>query len=833
MSIKMPAWSKIKKINLVITALIGIVLIIAMSLPAKAFYSKNSEFTPYDYMMHLESGNSVTSPLIRTTYGNTIRSVNILLGTNSRINEGDLVVELIKDSEVLETWSLSTEDIPDLNFYVFNTTSVVKFENGSDYSIRVTDYYEGDNGLSVGMSLGNIICSMVKSYNGALASRMHVVLSVFVIAVLAFLCLKTNLLDLPSYKLIIGCVISFIAICIFQFDVLQTTSKDLVVKTNPDISLRQTIEPGEESEFSFVADDSFTSLGFWTYGDNLTEYLVTLVNESTGATYFVNSEINITQRRQLPGVPGIVLNYDASLIPNELFEEGQYSLKIINTSPDVNLDIGLANEGDNSSNATIAVSLVKASFLANYIALGSIVFIVLYLASVYYFRCKNKLNEYSFFIISVIPLSIVYLVLFQPLNVPDAEAHFVSAYHLSNLFLGVSGDKEWMLRACDSLYYNKYDWWNPAPNPSFQHIGYAINHIFDKAGDTSLVVGFPDYSKMKYYSLFNWLPQALGLTIGRLIGANPIITIYLARMLILFVYIFACARAIWNTPVGKFIFCSIALLPTNLMLSSSFSYDCMFLIVSLNFIAIILKLRNRITRGSIIEAIIWAILLGSIKGGGALVLLPLALLIIKKDKKSIITVVSILAASGLAVLLFNKILAPDELFQFGSEGDGNYQAGFALANPIEYLRLSVRSYLISINSYSEQILGSVLSWLESTIPSVIVFIMAGLTILGACFAQDEFELSKKDKALITIPIIISIVSTPAMLLSYTKLGSYMVSGIQGRYFSSIFPLVLLLVAGYVGKITDREGSFMNKMYKLYAPVLGITVYYLLRTYLIR
>ena len=178
------------------------------------------------------------------------------------------------------------------------------------------------------------------------------------------------------------------------------------------------------------------------------------------------------------------------------------------------------------------------------------------------------------------------------------------------------------------------DWFSI--NPDLEGIAHTLFGIKERAVDTSLVDMLPHEDKMKYYSVINWLPQSIGLTAGRLLGMNPSFCLISARILILAAYIGGCYRAVRNTPVGKSVIAFASLLPISLMMSSSFSYDAMVVISVLNFVSIVLKLRYEYSRNALIEALIWAFILGAVKGGSGLVLLPLLLILIKKDKKSLI-----------------------------------------------------------------------------------------------------------------------------------------------------------------------------------------------------
>lgn len=74
-------------------------------------------------------------------------------------------------------------------------------------------------------------------------------------------------------------------------------------------------------------------------------------------------------------------------------------------------------------------------------------------------------------------------------------------------------------------------------------------------------------------SLHAYLPQALGITLGRLLSLGQVLTIYLGRLCNLAFFVLCGWLAVRLAPFGKMAFFGAALLPMTLELVSSLSYD--------------------------------------------------------------------------------------------------------------------------------------------------------------------------------------------------------------------------------------------------------------------
>ena len=349
--------------------------------------------------------------------------------------------------------------------------------------------------------------------------------------------------------------------------------------------------------------------------------------------------------------------------------------------------------------------------------------------------------------------------------------------------------------------------------------------------------------KMNYYSVFCYIPQTAGLVIGRLIGLGTVANCYLAKFLTAVFYVLLCYRAIKKAPCGKWIIALCAILPSSLMMSNAFSYDPMVTITSLNFISSVLLLRaNPDDKKALAFASVWAFILGAVKGGGYLILLPL-LFVIPSQRKGLkfLNKIVPLVCGIVSVITFDMLLPSQELFQFGSKGNGFMTASFALENPFAYLKMTILTYGRFIGDMTADLFGSKLCWGENTIP--FAFSIAMFVILLIVAANDDSidSIKPKDVAIALIVILIALLSTPAMLLSWTPEGSDVILGIQGHYFLPVLPLIALCLGKGMRTLLRKAAkgktggmkAFATMAYPSAVFMLVFAFYFMMRLYLSR
>ena len=413
-------------------------------------------------------------------------------------------------------------------------------------------------------------------------------------------------------------------------------------------------------------------------------------------------------------------------------------------------------------------------------------------------------------------------------------------YRFSNIALGYSSkEDEWKYRKDEKdLIDNVWIINRHAGMDSYEEL---IHNYSVFTNQTEMEKSHFVADRMKYYSFVNYWPQILGLVLGRLLHLSAISTIYLAKLFILIVYIISCYRAIKRTPMGKSIFLLVSLLPVSLMLSSGLTYDVMVIIATLSLISSILVLyKGESTKKDLIEASFWAFMVGAVKGGGFLLLLPLVFILFDsiKNKKSMKKILCVLGSGIFSVLLFDVILQwNNHLYQFGIEGNGKMSTSFAFRHPIEYFKLCINTYFLYADGFSFALIGSKLGLVEEVIPHIIVVILVSPMLLLASLEKDSIELKKKDIWIMAFIILLAVIFTPMMLLSWTNEGADVIDGIQGRYYLPILPLLLIIITKYLMKyINIDDNNFLKykaRCLKLFGILSCICIYFIERLYLLR
>lgn len=462
---------------------------------------------------------------------------------------------------------------------------------------------------------------------------------------------------------------------------------------------------------------------------------------------------------------------------------------------------------------------------------------VIYLLAVYLCSKRKEFTVERFFLVSAIPLMAIYLALMMPWSAPDANRHFKAAYRQSNMLMGKD---EWVIRADDAEFFT--DVWADAKNPKMKDITMILDYKSLKAHNTELIPWPSPDRDMEYYSIFCYLPQVLGICFGRLLGLGSVLTVYLARIFMGIVYILACYHAIRRTPVGKFIFAAIPLLPMSLMMGTAISYDPMVLLSTLNFLACSLKLsKEPESKSTLIECMAWAFIIGAVKGGGYLILLPMIFIFFGKEKRRALKNGGMIVLAGIvSVVLFDVVLTfGSSLFQFGEEASGTLSSSYILEEPLEYLHMCTDTYLHSIDSLMINMGGTHLAWLEQTIPAAIIVSLMLIIGIYCIYEKDDIRLGQKEKWVFGFIIFLEFTLTPIMLMSSTDIGSDVIMGLQGRYYLPVLPLIIMILTKYKlhdgaeNVTTENALQIKSSCFRVFALLSCLSVYYMLRLYLTR
>lgn len=569
------------------------------------------------------------------------------------------------------------------------------------------------------------------------------------------------------------------------------------------------LKAGEEGVYSYYAESGFCSLSLRLSGYNDATFDVSVYN----ADNILISEMNADSSES-------IYNPDYHSYEINIFEEpvsygsGLYTIRIKNNS-DAN---ALSFMTLRSHPQSLSLHSFGKSYIGRIIALFCIAVSGIYLFYILFIADLINFSPERFFLISSIILSFVYIILYLPWDCPDSESHYPAIYRLSNILLGEGDDPEWMVSQKDESIMTEFT------HRSSIGVG-AYDRVISKMinmGEDHYIENDVDQRRMAFYSLISYLPQTLGMCIGRSLDLGGMAGIYIGRLLMNILYIFICYRSISRAPIFKWVFSFISLLPFPLLYASSISYDAMLLVFSLLYIANILKYSYDKNDKTLFELTVCCFFFGSIKAGAGLILL---LMIFACFSKNNIYKVFIPVLTGLLSLaLFNYIIPQNGYFQFGGVDEGYLRVDYMLYHPLKYLIMSIRAYLmnawelLSSEIFYRQnhfIVGVPASMLELITfgkpvsfkviayviaPSVISFVYY-ILLLDSVYDEDIMELKKRSALVfIIICFLLYMLLTPAMLLSFTHEGSEYIIGLQGRYYLIILPVSLVIVKMIINMI---------------------------------
>lgn len=308
---------------------------------------------------------------------------------------------------------------------------------------------------------------------------------------------------------------------------------------------------------------------------------------------------------------------------------------------------------------------------------------------------------------------------------------------------------------------------------------------------------------------FGYIPQAIGLRLGKAIGLPPLADFYLARILTLLASIALIFYAIRFAPFGKIIFFIIGLLPLTVRQLASLSYDSLQISFALLFFAYVLKMAvEKDIRLKIKDILLLLFLsffglsikLGYVVMAGLILIIPRSKFSSKKKYYAFISLF-LLANIGCYFLLrntFREMFLPEWL-------NPAEQLQYVIFAPFHFLNVIFETIFQSgLTNYIGGIMywpgwgGNATHWLQ-------LFIFIGIII----FIRSEEEKSPLTKwqRLILFLVFFSnfILIYLGLYLGWTKLGAEKVSGVQGRYMIGLLPF--LIFAFY----RIRPGIQINKL----------------------
>ncbi len=411
------------------------------------------------------------------------------------------------------------------------------------------------------------------------------------------------------------------------------------------------------------------------------------------------------------------------------------------------------------------------------IVLYSIIFIILN---------KKEIDISKIFLMIIIPLGIIHAIINPLGRVPDEDTHIRRAYEISygHLLTKVNeeGDVGRELPAELNLVTKENETYN----------------IFEqnKEKEYGEEKQFLTFNNTAIYAFICYLPQAIGILITRIFGANIITQIYAARIVNLLVYVVLIYFAIKKIPFKKFALFMITFLPITIQEAASLSPDALTNAICIFFVSYILYLiysAEKLSKKDYIILGISSVFVALVK----IIYLPLCALVfmIPNDKfdskkKKYIILITIFILSVILNLGWLKY-ANSHYRQAYNEANPQEQIRFVLEDPYRYVITCFRDIHLRLDYYLLGLVGKDLSHIDIDMSMIMQLPLILLVLFS--FICDENE---KIKPNWKIKIFFGVIMLAVIALLFTSeyiawnpVGNFWVNGVQPRYY---IPILLIL-----------------------------------------
>ncbi len=438
--------------------------------------------------------------------------------------------------------------------------------------------------------------------------------------------------------------------------------------------------------------------------------------------------------------------------------------------------------------------------------------------------------------IIVLLLGLANICVFKGLSAPDEVSHYISAYKLSNRMLGKA--------VCDEhgrVYVRAGDLYLEDTGGNLEEVMLAAENgeaselklnIFGQTLDESVYRVYAEGSTGDKRSMdetgiscqytvnttpLAYLPQAIGISLARLMGLSSLWLITLGKLFNLLFYTGMVTLAISIIPKAKKLMAGTALLPMCLHLAGSMSYDVFVLSCAFVYTALIVSMKEHgISRARLIAAAVIIGILAPCKLIYSLLLIAVVSLVPAKEAGQherrafaalVIFSVILAAASMYAVnagTIGSYASADERVISWAEEAQG-YTVSYLLHRPFELMGICYRSVMMKTGFWFSTMFGIYLGNMDPVLNvpyPVIGLYAAGLLIIAA---GSELRLPAFSKGVYAFTFAaVAAALMGSMLIAYTPMSSVYIEGVQGRYLLPVLPLLLMCIPG--DWISLREGT---------------------------
>lgn len=323
---------------------------------------------------------------------------------------------------------------------------------------------------------------------------------------------------------------------------------------------------------------------------------------------------------------------------------------------------------------------------------------------------------------------------------------------------------------------------------------------------------------MSVYSPIQYLPQIIGVFVGKILTSSSILISYIGRLANVAICIFLLYNAIKKMPYGKNIVLILSFIPIAIEGFVSLSGDGFTISTAFLFIAYILDIREQKKKMGKKDYLVLG-LLGIVLAFCKIVYIPIVFMLLllptesfKSNRRRYIYVVSMICIFVLCNLTWLTLANP--YLKVYTDGKSEYQISYVLKNPIRYCQ----NFLYTMQQYGmgyvEEMFGASMLWGSAVHNYTFVPIILISLMFLACLNDEEIKNKFKMRDSVIIVLIILMVIAlmfTSLYVQWTAYAQETIEGVQGRYFLPIASLIFLFIGNFIGGKANFDKKKLNKV----------------------
>jgi uncharacterized membrane protein len=441
----------------------------------------------------------------------------------------------------------------------------------------------------------------------------------------------------------------------------------------------------------------------------------------------------------------------------------------------------------------------------------------------------HSISPHKFFLFTTVVFGTIYALFVPPFHVPDEVNHFKYAYYLSEGHLSGENTGDRLGGEIPISISELAAIFRPI------RFNYEEKSTEDRREKSQAILldserkKFTDFPNVGAYAPTPYLPQITFLTLSKSANLRPLYLLYGTRLSTLLFWIILVYFSIKIIPEKKWLWTLCALLPASLFINSGVSGDVVTNAVAFLLIAVLINLIRNKEAFLTTKITILIFFLSGLLALNKFVYTPLLFLIFIipknkfKNRKTLIT--SLLGTTGLLILslLFHtkSLFIPYDLYNINFRDGQTINSGvapmeqlnFVLTHPISFIKTLLESWIKLAPANISHYFGK-FGWEKNYLPFPIILGLLILTIIAALKKEknENIKANLWKFSLLSIAFIISVALSFTLYLQWDKVGADFISGLQGRYFIPVLPLVWLAFPRIL-KMRD----------KVFIPILQISI----------